>query len=61
MTTAVVSPHTADLPIVVQDRRRRGFYTIDNEIIDRYGMVLKAHGVAVDIISFSRVMVTIPT
>jgi hypothetical protein len=36
-----------DLPIIVQDRRRRGFYTVDNDIVDQYGRQLKAHGVAV--------------
>jgi DNA-binding MarR family transcriptional regulator len=38
---------TADLPIIVQDRRRRGFFTLDNAVIDRYGPELKAHGIAV--------------
>lgn len=46
MTSLVVSPHPDDLPIVVQDHRRRGFYTIDNEIIDRYGAQLKPTGIA---------------
>ena len=32
---------------MVQDRRRRGFFTIDNALIDRYGAQLKAHGLAV--------------
>ena len=46
MTCVVSSLHPADLPIVVQDHRRRGFYTIDNEIIDRYGAQLKPTGIA---------------
>ncbi len=46
MTRIVSSPHPDDLPIVVQDRRRRGFFTIDNEIIDRYGAQLKPTGIA---------------
>ena len=37
----------SDIPIIVQDRRRRGFFAIDNDIIDRYGTQLKAHGIAV--------------
>jgi hypothetical protein len=32
MTSVVSSLHPANLPIVVQDRRRRGFFTIDNEV-----------------------------
>src|SRR5215212_932856 len=46
MTRVVSSPPTAELPIVIQDRRRRGFFTIDNEIIDRYGAQLKPTGIA---------------
>lgn len=45
MATAARS--APDLPIVVKDRRRRGFYIIDNDIIDHYGTALKAHGIAV--------------
>jgi hypothetical protein len=50
MTTSTPSstlypPH--DLPIIVEDRRRRGFYTVDNDIVDQYGPQLKAYGVAV--------------
>lgn len=37
----------ADLPIVVLDRRRRGFFQIDNLIIDEYAPQLGAYGVAV--------------
>lgn len=46
MTRVVVSSYPDDLPIVVQDRQRRGFFTIDNEIIDRYGAQLKPTGIA---------------
>ncbi len=46
MTSAVASPPPTDLPIVVQDHRRRGFFTIDNEVIDRYGAQLKPTGIA---------------
>lgn len=45
MTRIVSSPQPAELPIVVQDRRR-GFFTIDNEVIDRYGAQLKPTGIA---------------
>lgn len=45
MTT---STRTADdRPIIVRDRRRKGFFTIDNELLDRFGAQLKAHGLAV--------------
>lgn len=37
----------ADLPIIVEDRRRRGFFQIDNLIIDEYAPQLGAYGVAV--------------
>ncbi len=42
----MLPPHPAELPIIVQDRKRRGFFTIDNEVIDRYGAQLKPTGIA---------------
>lgn len=35
-----------DLPIIVRDRRRRGFFTIDNVVLDHYGKELKPTGIA---------------
>lgn len=35
-----------DLPIIVRDRRRRGFFTIDNVVLDHYGKALKPTGIA---------------
>lgn len=46
MTTATATPTSADLPIEVHDRRRRGFFMIDNEVIDHYGAQLKPTGIA---------------
>jgi len=46
MTSASSSP-PGDVPFTVRDRRRKGFFTIDNELLDRYGAQLKAHGLAV--------------
>src|SRR5215212_7713290 len=48
--SAMTSTHSSlplDVPFTVQDRRRKGFFTIDNELVDRYGAQLKAHGLAV--------------
>lgn len=36
-----------DLPFAVQDRRKRGYFTLDNILLDSYGKKLKAHGIAV--------------
>jgi len=36
-----------DLPFAVADRRKRGYFTIDNILLDNYGKLLKAHGIAV--------------
>ena len=36
-----------DLPIEVSDRRKRGYFTIDNIIIDHYGEILTPYGIAV--------------
>lgn len=50
MASALLTSTTqssADLPIIVRDRRRKGFFTIDNELLDRFGAQLKAHGLAV--------------
>jgi hypothetical protein len=44
-STPTQSP--ADLPIFVRDRRRKGFFTIENALFDQYGAQLKAHGLAV--------------
>ena len=44
---APVSPSTLDAPFTVQDRRRKGFFTLDNALFDQYGSQLKAHGLAV--------------
>jgi biotin operon repressor len=41
------APATSDLPIVVQDRRQHGFFTIDNALLDQYGKDLKPTGIAV--------------
>lgn len=41
------SIHPDDLPIQVQDRRKRGYFTLDNILLDAYGKKLKAHGIAV--------------
>lgn len=41
------SAHPDDLPIQVQDRRKRGYFTVDNIFLDAYGKLLKAHGIAV--------------
>src|SRR5690606_21466129 len=38
---------SADLPFTVNDRRTRGYFTIDNILLDAYGKILKAHGIAV--------------
>src|SRR3954469_1046811 len=46
MTSASSSP-SLDAPFIVRDRRRKGFFTIDNELLDHYGAQLKAHGLAV--------------
>ena len=50
MASAQSSPptqSTANLPIVVQDRRRKGFFTIDNACLDRFGAELGPYGLAV--------------
>jgi hypothetical protein len=47
MTSATAPSSTSDLPIVVVDRRRQRFYTIDNVVLDRYGKELKPTGIAV--------------
>ncbi|HMN29757.1 MAG TPA: hypothetical protein PKE45_16520, partial [Caldilineaceae bacterium] len=39
-STRTQSP--ADLPIFVRDRRRKGFFTIENALFDQYGAQLKA-------------------
>lgn len=36
-----------DLPFQVADRRKRGYFTVDNIVLDVYGQLLKAHGIAV--------------
>jgi hypothetical protein len=36
-----------DGPFTVQDRRHKGFFTIDNELLDRYGAVLGPQGLTV--------------
>lgn len=36
-----------DLPFAVADRRKRGYFTVDNIVLDTYGQLLKAHGIAV--------------
>ncbi len=41
------SPSTDDLPFSVRDRRRKGFFTIDNELLDNFGAHLGAYGLAV--------------
>lgn len=38
---------TQDTPIEVEDRRRRGYYTVDNVLLDIYGKTLGPHGIAV--------------
>ncbi len=38
---------TDDLPVEVADRRKRGWYTIDNVLLDVYGAQLGPHGIAV--------------
>jgi hypothetical protein len=40
-------PPSLDVPFTVRDRRRKGFFTIDNALLDQYGAQLKAHGLAV--------------
>jgi hypothetical protein len=47
MTTTTAPCATPDLPIVVVDRRRTKFYTVENVLIDRYGKELGAYGVTV--------------
>ncbi len=36
-----------DAPFTVQDRRRKGFFTIDNDLLDRFGDQLGPYGLAV--------------
>jgi hypothetical protein len=36
-----------DPPFTVQDRRRKGFFTVDNELYDRFGSKLGPYGLAV--------------
>ena len=36
-----------DVPFIVRDHRRKGFFTIDNELLDRYGDQLGPYGLAV--------------
>lgn len=36
-----------DLPFRVDDRRKRGYFTIDNVLLDIYGKKLGPHGIAV--------------
>ena len=38
---------TEEVPFRVLDRRRKGFFTIDNELLDRYGERLGPYGLAV--------------
>jgi hypothetical protein len=49
MTTAPPSTSSIheDLPIIVRDRRRKGYFTIDNELLDRYGDQLGPYGLSV--------------
>ena len=46
MTSSTSSP-PLDVPFIVRDRRRKGFFTIDNELLDRYGDELGPYGLAV--------------
>lgn len=36
-----------DLPIAVADKRKRGYFTVDNILLDQYGKELGPYGVAV--------------
>jgi hypothetical protein len=47
MTTSTSSAPSLDVPFTVRDQRRKGFFTIDNELLDRYGPQLGAYGLAV--------------
>lgn len=38
---------SADLPFTVADRRKRGYFTLDNILLDQYGKELGPYGIAV--------------
>lgn len=44
---SLYNPSSEDLPFTVLDRRRRGYFTIDNVLLDAYGAQLGPHGIAV--------------
>src|SRR3954454_9304538 len=46
MTSTFSSP-PFDGPFTVRDRRRKGYFTIDNELLDRCGAELGPYGLAV--------------
>src|SRR5215213_538994 len=46
MTSASSSP-SLDGPFTVRDRRRKGFFTIDNVLLDWFGALLGPYGLAV--------------
>jgi hypothetical protein len=47
MATLSAATTLLDLPFTVQDRRRKGFFTLDNELLDRFGADLGPYGLAV--------------